>query len=478
MTDSRAAGPRTPRPGIGLAWQFGGLLLAAIVASHLLVMAFLQRSGEIVHPISREQAVATLAAAYLLSDGMPDAVASATLAALSQGEPAAGGTRLWLAAVPEVSAFAMQPEEQAFARTLRQRLGLPDDVDLWVQLERTSGESARASPLSLAAWEPLRLRASVALPQGGWLNAERGLQGRYDWSRILALILPASILPVLGVGLWLAWRLVRPLRTLIQAAGRVRYGAELPALPIHGPREARALTAQFNALQQRIAQHRDTRTRLLAAISHDLRTPVTALRLQVELVDEDALRADLLASVAELQAMVEATLDYARADARVEDWQTVDIADLLHQLARRYRQLNQPVTLPDNLAPVPWRCRPLALRRALGNLIDNALRHAGSAELRLHAEATGLVLHVLDRGPGIPAERRERVFEPFEQADDARGVARTGLGLGLSIARNCIEMQDGSITLHDRAGGGLDVRVRLAARDGLSPPRPAPADGG
>ncbi len=470
IAPNRSARRRSP----GLAWQYGLLLLAALLASHAITMGLLQRTGALIHPISREQALTLLATAHALA-GDGDAGAAGRMDLLAR--QASPGERLWLAATPAVAPFAMQPEERRLAAELRSRLGLPDTAGVWLQLERASGENARAGLLSLAAWEPLYLRASLALPapatsthpgNGGWINADLRLQGRYDWSSTLAYTLPASILPVLAAALWLAWRLVRPLRELMEATARVDYGREQPALPLRGPREARELTRQFNAMQQRIARHHDARTRLLAAISHDLRTPVTELRLQSELVDDPGLRAGLLASIAELEALVTSTLDFARADAQAEPAATTDIAALLHTLAQRYQRHGHAVSVGACPPSLAWACRPQALRRALSNLVDNALHHAGTA-VTLEAVACAdagaaphaLEIRVLDTGPGIDPAQLDQVLEPFYQLDGARGPGRGGVGLGLSIARACAQTQGGTLTLNNRPGGGLCATVRL-----------------
>lgn len=470
--DQRAA-PRT----LGLAWQFGLLLVVALLASHFIAMALLQRTGALVHPISREQALTTLATAHALAGRPgPDDARRTELLAL-QASPAA---RLWLAAAPAVAPFAMQPEELRLAADLRARLGLPPSTGVWMQLERASGEHARAGLLSLAAWEPLHLRASLALPGSSnsdsdhldgprWINADLRLQGRYDWSSTLLYTLPASILPVLAAAVWLAWRLVRPLRTLIGATARVQYGHDQPDLALAGPREARELTAQFNAMQRRIARHRDARTRMLGAISHDLRTPVTELRLQAELVDDTALRAGLLASVTDLEALVEGTLDFARADAQAEAAERVDIAALLQALAARYQRLGHAVSAPSSPTLLMWTCQPLALRRAIVNLVENALHHAGTAvvvETAVQTAPPTLLISVNDSGPGIDAAQLENVFEPFHQLDSARSPDRPGVGLGLSIARECVQAQGGTLVLGNRPGGGLCATVRLPGATG------------
>jgi len=469
------------RGGPGLVWQYGLLLLGALLASHLITMALLQRTGALIHPVSREQALALLATGYALAADQAAEHRTTTRPAPGQrgDQPtqSSPGTQFWQSGMPAVAPFTMKPEEQRLASELRRRIGLPETAGVWLQLERASGEDARAGLWSLAAWKPLHLRSSLELParsagagagsdraHGGWVNADLRLQGRYDASTTLLLALPASILPVLAAALWLAWWLVRPLRQLMAAAARVEYGRAQPPLPVHGPREARELTRQFNAMQQRIARHRDTRTQMLAAISHDLRTPVTELRLQSELVDDPALRAGLLASVAELEALVSSTLDFARADARAEPAAPTDIAALLRELALRYQRQGHAVTVRACPAELVWPCHPLALRRALANLIENALQHAGTpVEISaIPQNRPMLMLLVEDSGPGIPPAAIDRVLEPFGQLDTARGPGRGGVGLGLAIARQCVHSQGGTLVLGNRPQGGLRAAVHLA----------------
>ena len=470
MTRKGASNAEPKTGGLGLMWQFSAVLLAALLSTHLIVMALLQSRSDIIHPISREQVLSTLSAAYALAAYGDDQVAS--VQALNAWTMQAGNAvehshdadqvpHLWIAAQPSVAEESMQPIEQELSKAMRQRFGLQGAAAARMQLERVNGENAKATLFSTAAWQPLRLCASIALPNGQWLNANIGVQGRYEWARVLSYIIPASVLPVLLVAMLFASRLVRPLRRLIEATGKVRYGSVTELLPVQGPREARELTEQFNAMQQRLDSHRDQRTRMLAAISHDLRTPLTVLRIQVELIEDEVLREDLIVSLTELQAMVEATLDYARADARSEPFQTVDVVQMLVRLVQRHAQLGQLVEVSAP-ASVLWRCRPLALQRALANLIENAFYYAGDASVSIGINAEGaLNITVQDSGPGIDPAQLERMLEPFEQMDASRGPERKGLGLGLSIARTCIDMQGGQLELSNRPEGGLRVQIVL-----------------
>ncbi|ROR21501.1 signal transduction histidine kinase [Comamonas sp. BIGb0124] len=459
-----------------MAHQYGLLLLLALLASHLLAILLIQRTGELIHPLSRQQALSTLTSAYRLAaleSSRPDALLaalgppSAKSAGVAPGLEPAQPARLWLSAQADVDGFEMRQEEQRLAADVRKALELGASVPVWIQIERLSGQHARSGVLSTAGWEPLQLRASIAQPGGRWLNARQSLHGGYDWTRILAFSLPVSIVPVLVVAWLLALRLIRPLKALIAATARVNHGRPLPPLPVHGPHEARELITQFNAMQDRIARHVDGRTRLLAAISHDLRTPVTALRLQAELIDDDTLRQDMLESLAELQAMVEETLDFARAEGQAEAWRTLDMARTVADIVERYRHLGQAVRWvgAPPVQPIPWPCKPIALKRAIANLVDNALRHAGDVQVDIGIDRQPgggtLLIVVQDRGPGIASDQLEQVFEPFHRLDASRGRQDAGLGLGLSIARACVVSQGGQLVLANRDGGGLRASITL-----------------
>lgn len=468
--EDRASRPRSRH--WGLAALFNAVLLVGLVASHLIVMAVLQHQGQIVHPSSRQQALHTLAAAYTAALQVPTANQAALWQAwsspatpLAEG-PVAVPQRMGVANTPALQAFAMEPEERAFATSLQQQLALTPTQEVRIQIERVSGSSARASLFSPAAWQPLQLRASIALPPGSdaqWLNASMALQGRYEWQSLLWFTLLVSVLPIMFFGYWLTRHLVTPLRDLVQATARVRFGSQPQWVPIRGPKEARELTQQFNAMQQRLAAFQDERTEILASISHDLRTPVTAMRLQVELIDDIELKDTMTESVEDLQHLVEETLDYVRADRGSESLTRCDVHALVERVVQRYQRLGHAVVQTTADAPLIWSCRPLALQRAVANLVENAVRYGGQEEVlvRLQESALMLRIEVLDRGPGIPDAKLERMMEPFTQGDIARGPERQGLGLGLAIARACVQGQDGELRLFNLPGGGLVASIAL-----------------
>lgn len=426
------------------------LLVVALLIANMVAMVVIQKTGALIHPLSRTLALERLASAYR---SVADESSGAHLPEMSTSD-----ARFWIDAVAEVQPFSLQPEESRLADDLGRLLHLETGTAVIMQLERDGGAFARVSPFRLDGHAPLRLRTSIPLADGRYLNAIQYPARAYEWSRLLAYVLPVTSVPLLVLLVFFVRRVVRPVRLLARATEQVSRGEWVAPLPLQGPWEARELTRSFNLMQARIARHVESRTRMLAALSHDLNTPITELRLQVELVDDAALRSDLLDSLGELQAMVGETLDFLRGDAVQERHVRIRLDHLLEEVARRYRTLGQPVhCLPG--PPLECLGRPLALKRALTNLIDNALHHAGDAEVRLSLEGEDRArLTILDQGPGLPPEWLDKVFEPFVQgtAGEARNRGEgAGMGLGLAIARACVQSHGGELWLENRRPAGL-----------------------
>jgi signal transduction histidine kinase len=439
-----------------MAHQLSLLLLLALLASNLIAMLFLQSTGSLLHPLSRQSSLERLVIAHHAALALNALDSTRLLQAMGDAD-----SRFWIAAQADVAPNHLRREESRLAATLGARLDLA--VPVRVQLERSGGGDARAHPFSRDGWAALRLRTSIALPDGRFLNALQHPVGAYEWGRMLAYSLPVTTLPVLLIVMMFMARVLRPIRLLAQATERVSRGEWIAPLALTGPQEARDLTGAFNTMQVSIARHVEGRTRMLAAISHDLNTPITELRLQLELLEPGELRDDLMESLDQLRGMVRETLDFVRGDALPEPTILVSLTGLLDDLAKRYSLMGRPLDWAG-AEPVTLHCRPLALKRALTNLIDNALQHAGDAALSLHLdEPDRLRVEILDRGPGLPREWLEKVFEPFVQLgrDGATPHQGGGLGLGLAIARSCIQAHGGELSLENRLPAGLCAVVRL-----------------
>ncbi|MEO1601697.1 MAG: ATP-binding protein [Pseudomonadota bacterium] len=308
---------------------------------------------------------------------------------------------------------------------------------------------------------PDQLLASIALDSGQWLTLQVDFPRpplQWAWPALVQLVLAAFAI-VLIVTLTIG-RTTRSLRMLAGAADRFGRGARDEPVPPRGPVEARRLITAFNAMQERLARYVADRTRLLAAISHDLKTPITTMRLRAELVEDEETRAKLLAGLDEMQRIVEATLAFAHEEAAEEPMRAVDLRALVESIAEDYEELGQPVTLGD-LAPAVVLCRTVALRRALRNLIDNAVRYGGKAEVALTVKAGMARVAISDRGPGLPEDVLETMFEPFVRLEPSRNRETGGVGLGLSIARTILQRHGGDVRLENRAEGGLTAVAML-----------------
>jgi two-component system osmolarity sensor histidine kinase EnvZ len=278
-------------------------------------------------------------------------------------------------------------------------------------------------------------------------------------------------------GAWLiVFRITRPLKALQQAARKVGAGETAPRLDESGPTELATVAHAFNQMSADLAQIDQDRALILAGISHDLRTPLTRLRMGIEMSADEELREGMTADVEEMDKTIGQFLDFARSEGGEAPLE-VDVAALLAEIAAQYRRRGFKVELAGADAGAATsanflRARPQALRRAVNNLVDNALRYAGSdqpVELALSAAGDELLIEVSDRGPGIPPQDVERIKRPFARLDAARSNA-VGAGLGLAIVERIARSHNGRLELLARAGGGLCARLAVRPLD----PQPAP----
>lgn len=305
-------------------------------------------------------------------------------------------------------------------------------------------------------------RVSVRLDDGKWLCVVISSDA-YDFSpsqaSLAMLLLEAGLLILLI--LVVVHRMVRPLRVLsgkAESFGRNLYTAPLPE---DGPTEVREAARAFNKMQERIRAGVGQHERILAAVAHDLRTPLTRIRLRVEGMDPASpLRAKLLGDIDILGGIMANSAELTRGSARDEAAVRMDMNALLDSLVSDRQDMGQDVMLEGHCRQ-PWTVRPNSLRRCLSNLLDNALRYSARVRIRLLEKADVLQIDVLDDGPGIPPEMLEQVFEPFFRLDEARSPHTGGSGLGLSIARSMACRNGGELSLHNRPEGGLCARLCL-----------------
>jgi protein-histidine pros-kinase len=274
---------------------------------------------------------------------------------------------------------------------------------------------------------------------------------------------------VAAVSIWAVGAVTRPLERLTTAGGQLaRDIATATPIDERGPAEVRTLAAGFNTMQRAVQAQLRERTFILGAISHDLKTPLTRLKLRLSDLPADAPREAINADLDAMGALIDEGLDYARSTQLREARVPLDLVGLLEGMVDDASDLGQPVQLASVVGPVTVCAAPRALTRLLQNLIDNALRYGGCADLSVHILADQVEVQVADHGPGIPPEDRERMFEPFVRGESSRGRDSGGTGLGLAIARNIAVAHGGRVWLSERPhGGGLVAHLAL--------PRPAPA---
>ncbi len=352
--------------------------------------------------------------------------------------------------------------ERAFASELRERLG--DGYSF--KLERP----IHRDPPGIIRLVPRRHREDmqvldlvVGLRDGDTLLfrvASPQLDPPLPWN--LFIQLGVLTLVLVAVLLVVTRNVTRPLSNLARAADAAGRSVRNPPLAEEGVREIREATRAFNTMQDRVLRYLDSRTVVLAAMSHDLRTPLTRLRLRLESLSDPHLRERFGADLDEMEGMVHGALALFEGLNDDEAFERVDVNALLGKLLADYRELGSNVSIEGAAFDV-IQAKPRALRRCLTNLIDNALKFGKRATIRVE-DGPELVIRVCDEGPGIPEESLEKVFEPFYRLESSRSRDTGGTGLGLSIARDVVQAHSGTLTLRNRPAGGLIAELRLRRR--------------
>ena len=435
------------------------LLLALVVAQGIAIALFAAERSEAVHHAHRENVIARAGTVARLLREAPPELHEAILAAASNDE-----AQFTLAAEPLIDAAGTGERSDAVARDLSGALGVGEErvnvaplglaglFDLDHEDDHDHGEGHEGSH-----W----FSASAKLQDGQWLNIAVGpppAVSPWGWTFLLSLLL--SALAVAAVAVLMGRRISNPMRNLAAAADRLGRGEEMDELPETGPLEIRSTVRAYNLMRARLDSYVRDRTAVLAAISHDLRTPITSLRLHVELLGEGNARAKMLGTLEEMQRMTEDALAFIREGTQNEATRMVDLHALIDSVAVDLADLGHELTVLDT-ARVVVACRPVALRRAFRNLLENASLHGVRATVRIARDHRDLSVVIEDQGPGIPGADLERVFEPFVRLDESRNRDKGGSGLGLAIARTIIRGHGGNIFLENRAEGGLRVTVAL-----------------
>lgn len=309
------------------------------------------------------------------------------------------------------------------------------------------------------AWRGLQV--AVKLSDGEWLSFATTLpQGplAVSWQFIFAMITMGVI--VLAVSAWAVRRVAAPLGLLAAAADRL--GRDVTAEPLAeaGTSEMQRAAHAFNHMQERLRRLIESRTQMLAALSHDLRTPLTLLRLRAEEVADGEERDKMLATISEMDSMIGTTLAFARDEVRAEPRRRADVAALLASVVDDMADAGLPVAMQPAVA-LTCECQPGALKRAITNLLDNAVKYGQRARAAIAGTAKAIEIVIDDDGPGIPDAELKRVFQPFYRVEDSRSRDTGGTGLGLAIAQSIVQAHGGELILTNRPGGGLRACINL-----------------
>jgi signal transduction histidine kinase len=421
--------------------QLAALVVASIVAIHLIITAtFLIHRPDQLDP-SIGHGHSQLAAAVQLLGAAPPGERRRLSADIARTFPQLG--------IEDLAPGADTAPDEAGSdlRNLHHRLGSDYRV------------------FSLAHEQDSR-KVGIALPDGSLISAKLPPDQwqRPFWRGPWMMTLLFAVISVTLLGLWAARALTAPLSSFAKAAESFSLNGAAAPLPERGPEEVRSVARALNRMRERISTLIDDRTKMLAAISHDLRTPITRMRLRSEFIEDDVHRRRMLGDLDQMRSMLESVLSFLRNDRTLESMTLVDVASTLQLITDQFADMGHKIGYegPEHaMATV----RPDDLHRSITNLAENAVRFGAEVTIRLGVSSDTVTIDVEDDGPGISDERKEVMLEPFVRGDDARNMDDVaGFGLGLSIARTIVLAHGGELSLNDRQPHGLIVRIRLPAR--------------
>lgn len=434
--------------GLPIFWQTLGVTLVAVIVAQVMFWALL-----IINPPPGPQfnRMGDLAAELR---GVPHDHSDRERALLFHSQPA-----------PPVARENMV-QDRAVTHALAERIGVADDrVRIFFEPDTHARDHARRWPR-----EPVQVRRNETLlftpivagvdTGRGWRVAETPLPPLIaPWQWRMALWVGLSALAMVPLAWAFARAMSRPIRRFAEAAERLGGDPQAPSVAEEGPAELRVTARALNGMQARIAGYVGERTEMIGAIAHDLRTPLARIAFRIEGAPEP-IREKVLGDVEQMRKMLAATIGFVRNTAAPIQRVPVDVTAVLAALVEQERDLDRDVTLaPSPIARVNG--DPMTLERMIQNLIDNGIAYGGAVSVSLERAEGWLLIHVADKGPGLPDDLLTRVFQPFVRGDPSRNRSTGGIGLGLTIARTIAEDHGGGITLANRAGGGLIATIRL-----------------
>ncbi|MEX2618016.1 MAG: ATP-binding protein [Alphaproteobacteria bacterium] len=462
-----------------LAGQLVAGILAALVVAQLATFAiFVDERRMAARAAARTQVLQRSAAVFRLLENTPAALASRIA-----GESSDEWIRFTVSDAAAVGADGARPRDWALRRSFQRYLGR-DNVEIRMDVDTAGGLVDRMPPMPFR-WgrdgdeyerrdddrreQPRKRRLrpafgltlSIGMQDGRWMNVETLVTPPPpSWAVPTLSMVGGTAVVLVIIVIVLVRRVTRPLAQLASAAESLGRGADTAPLAEEGPLDIRRTTEAFNRMQERLQRFVRDRTQMLAAISHDLRTPITSIRLRAEFIEDAELRDRIIATLAEMQRMTEATLAFAREDVTAEPSRIVDIAALVDSVAADLADTGMDIAC-DPAERIDITGRPDALKRVFRNLIENAVAYGQRARVAISTSQGDAIITIEDDGPGIPEAARERVFEPFVRLEESRNRETGGIGLGLAIARTIVRAHGGDIALDNAAGGGLRVTVTL-----------------
>ena len=371
-------------------------------------------------------------------------------------------SRFWKFAQIPVPAkpLPMNEDEARLAHHLADMLPdkLPNQKVVSVRLH----QSLATVPHNLIPDHPIAaggvIQAIVPVDKGTMMSAVF-VRAPAAWPVEIFIAAVVAILLAAVAAAFMARRIVQPLAALTAAAAVVARGGGAPHVAENGPEDVRKAAAAFNAMAEKVTRTLESQRHLLSAVGHDLRTPITAMRINLEFVEDDELRDGLLRNLDELQALTEQVLSAARGTGG-ELKRNVDLSALVESLCTDLDEIGEPVSW-NNHSPAPVSCRPNEIRRAVRNLVENAVAYGAKADVRIADTGDGYEILVEDEGPGIPENDQQRVFEPFVRLESSRNEDTGGTGLGLTLVKAIAEGHGGGVSLENRPEGGLRARMHL-----------------